>query len=130
MNKVLLHIDNSEEDMYVVNSLLTEVGLDFEMVQEHDAKQAYSNLTDGKLPKPRLILLDLNLPGMSGLEFLQQARASSELAAVPIIVLSSSIYPREIDEVLLSGANCYIQKEYDIQLYGKILAHNVSPYFK
>jgi CheY-like chemotaxis protein len=48
-------------------------------------------LKDGRVPKTRrMILLDLNLPGMSGLEFLRQLRGDPELRATPVVVLTTS----------------------------------------
>ena len=59
---------------------------------------------------PDLILLDLNLPRKSGLEILEEIRASGDLAWIPIIILSGSSNPVDIQSAYRSGANCYIRK--------------------
>ena len=55
------------------------------------APEALAMLRDGRVPKTRrMILLDLNLPGMSGLEFLRELRGDRELGSTPVVVLTTS----------------------------------------
>jgi len=55
------------------------------------ALEALAMLRDGRVPKTRrMVLLDLNLPGMSGLEFLRELRGDPELRAIPVVVLTTS----------------------------------------
>lgn len=55
------------------------------------ARDALAMLKDGRVPKTRrMILLDLNLPGMSGLEFLRELRADPQLKPTPVVVLTTS----------------------------------------
>jgi CheY-like chemotaxis protein len=56
-----------------------------------NAPEALAMLKDGRVPRTRrMILLDLNLPGMSGLEFLRELRADPELRPMPVVVLTTS----------------------------------------
>jgi len=56
-----------------------------------NASEALAMLKDGRVPRTRrMILLDLNLPGMSGLEFLRELRADPELRPTPVVVLTTS----------------------------------------
>jgi chemotaxis family two-component system response regulator Rcp1 len=59
---------------------------------------------------PSLILLDLNMPGMTGLETLEAIRGNPKLRAIPVIVMSSSQNPQEVLRAYESGANAYITK--------------------
>ena len=104
--------------------------LDFELAQKHNAQETLDQLLAGDMSVPELILLDLNLPGLSGLQFLHLARASEKLSSVPIVILSSTTNPKEIDHVIRSGANGYILKEFDVNLYASVLLENLAPYFK
>jgi len=65
---------------------------------------------DGAPPVPRLILLDLQLPKVGGLEVLQQIAAHELTREIPVIVLSSSDSPHEIDKCRELGAFCYLSK--------------------
>ena len=66
-------------------------------------------------PRPDLILLDLNLPGMDGREVLATVKADTALAAIPIAVLTTSNAEQEFLEAYGLNANCYIVKPFDLQ---------------
>jgi CheY-like chemotaxis protein len=61
-------------------------------------------------PTPRLALIDLNLPGHSGFEIIQQVRAASRTRYLPVIVYSSSDKPEDIRRAYDLGANAYLIK--------------------
>ena len=63
---------------------------------------------------PKLVLLDLKLPKVDGLQVLQQIKASPELRAIPVVVLTSSSEQRDIVDSYKLGVNSYIQKPVDI----------------
>lgn len=64
-------------------------------------------------PRPRIILLDLNLPGMDGRAVLRAVKSDPSLAFTPIIVFSGSDAPNDIITCYAAGANCYIVKPRD-----------------
>ena len=59
---------------------------------------------------PRMLLLDLNLPGASGLDILQQVRAGGQYRNLPIVVYSTSDNPRDMRQAFDLGANAYLVK--------------------
>ena len=61
-------------------------------------------------PHPDIIMLDLPLPRLSGLELLQCIKQDSRLRHVPVIVLATSLCPDEVSQVYVAGANSYVQK--------------------
>lgn len=61
-------------------------------------------------PRPGLVLLDLNLPGLDGREVLAEVKSDPELRRVPIIVLTTSTAERDIARSYDLGANCFIAK--------------------
>jgi CheY-like chemotaxis protein len=62
---------------------------------------------------PGVILLDLNLPGMSGGEVLGQIKSDPSLRTIPVIVLTTSNDTRDIEQCYEAGANSYVQKPVD-----------------
>jgi len=60
--------------------------------------------------KPKLILLDLNLPGLSGLDLLRRIKEKKALRYVPIIMFSTSDNPKDVLSSLEFGANAYVTK--------------------
>ena len=61
-------------------------------------------------PLPALILLDLRMPGMDGLEVLRAIRANERLATVPVCMLTTSQDPEDIARCYSAGANGYVSK--------------------
>ncbi len=70
---------------------------------------------------PDLILLDLNLPKLSGRDVLSEIKATAELRHIPIVVLTSSDAERDIAESYRLGANCYITKPVDWRAFQAIV---------
>ena len=62
---------------------------------------------------PRLILLDLKLPKVDGLQVLAQIKRDPQINAVPVVILTSSNQDRDLSEAYRLGANSYIQKPVD-----------------
>jgi CheY-like chemotaxis protein len=63
--------------------------------------------------QPKLILLDLKLPKMNGLEVLRRLKTDPRTAAIPVVVFTSSNQPRDIEEGYRLGANSYVVKPVD-----------------
>ena len=63
-----------------------------------------------RAPKPGLILLDIRLPKVDGLEVLRRVKADPETGAIPVVMLTTSDRPEEVGEAYRSGANSYITK--------------------
>jgi two-component system, chemotaxis family, response regulator Rcp1 len=82
-----------------------------------DGVEALAHLRDPALPRPDLILLDLNLPRMSGYEFLEIAKGDAELSDIPVVVLTTSQAERDILLSYRMHANCYVSKPVDLQAF-------------
>lgn len=66
-------------------------------------------------PRPGLIMLDLNMPGTDGRETLLEIKADDELMKIPVIVLTTSTDPRDINACYEAGANSYVEKPVDLK---------------
>ncbi|MDE3016425.1 MAG: response regulator [Pseudomonadota bacterium] len=64
-------------------------------------------------PAPQIILLDLNMPRMDGKKFLEIMKEDTTLKAIPVIMLTSSGAPTDIQECYERHANCYVVKPFD-----------------
>ncbi|MEX2536491.1 MAG: response regulator [Trueperaceae bacterium] len=60
--------------------------------------------------KPQLVLLDINLPKLSGLEVLKQVRNSERTRLLPVVMLTTSKQDRDVLDSYMNGANSYVQK--------------------
>lgn len=79
-------------------------------------------------PRPAVILLDLNLPGRSGHEILQELKADQLLRGIPVVVLSTSEAERDIAKAYQMGANSFISKPMDVEDFTRAI-HGVEDYW-
>lgn len=79
-------------------------------------------------PRPGLILLDLNLPGRSGHEILQELKADSALRGIPVVVLSTSEADRDVAKAYQMGANSFISKPMEVEEFTQAI-HAVQDYW-
>jgi CheY-like chemotaxis protein len=68
-------------------------------------------------PRPDLILLDLNLPRMSGREVLAEIKQDPELSTIPVVVLTTSQAEQDIVKAYELNANCYVTKPVDLDQF-------------
>jgi len=68
-------------------------------------------------PRPDIILLDLNLPGMDGKELLAEIKSDELLLDIPVVILSSSADPDDINYAYRHHASCYITKSTQLDAY-------------
>lgn len=76
---------------------------------------------DGSRPRPDLVLLDLNLPRMSGREVLQVIKADPELKRIPVVVLTTSQDEADVLRAYELHANCYISKPVDLDRFMSVV---------
>lgn len=104
----ILVVDDDEGLQKLVTTLLERAGMDH--VSALNATQAAQTLKQG--PLPDLILLDLMLPDVSGIEFLTQMRSRQTFDNIPVVILSALADPDQIREGLNAGADRYLTKPY------------------
>ncbi len=114
MSFKLLHIEDNFGDIELVKEALN--GRNVEITVASDGQQAMDML---KLSKNdfNLILLDLNIPAISGLELLKYIRNNPDWKYTPVVVFSTSRNPTDIQKALDGGANSYRIKEADVEAF-------------
>lgn len=105
---VIMVVDDDPALQRLIVALLERAG--FDPVSATSAKEAREILS--KDPLPELLLLDIMLPEMSGIEYLQEIRAEERLEHLPVIILSALGNPEQIREGLDKGADRYLTKPY------------------
>jgi len=74
-----------------------------------------------EVPRPDLILLDLNLPGKDGREVLAEVKADPDLKAIPVVVLTTSKSEEDVLKTYTLGVNCFITKPVGLEQFGKVV---------
>lgn len=110
----VLFIEDNEADCRAVKEAFSSVCANAELYTAKDAKTGLEFIfgRDETAPAfvPDLVLLDLNLPGMSGRDILKAIKNDSEKGKIPVIIFSSSSSQEDINEAYALGANCYLNK--------------------
>lgn len=110
--RVLL-VEDSKADVYIIEHCLNEAGLSCATTVLSDGEAALRFLRDRRDP-PELIILDLNLPKLDGLDVLKELIHTSELPPVPIVILSSSESPRDKAGAAAIPHSCFLTKPMDL----------------
>jgi two-component system, response regulator len=85
-----------------------------------DGEQAVTFFFDNPgRPNPRVVLLDIKLPKLSGLEVLQQLRERDQTKTVPVVMLTSSAEDRDLERAYALGANSYIVKPVNFENFAE-----------
>ena len=102
-----------EDDM--VNFTLVERILEYRpKVKLLHAPHGQLGLELAELHRPKLVLLDLNLPDMHGADVLQKLQKNPATAEIPVVILSANATPSHIERLLTAGARNYLTKPFDI----------------
>jgi CheY-like chemotaxis protein len=113
----ILLAEDDEHDAFFVDRALKKAGLDHRLVRVTNGEECINYLTGegeygnrAKYPFPNLVLLDLKMPVISGLEVLSWLENHPQYKGVPIVVLSGSVLPRDRQDSLNRGALDYRTK--------------------
>ena len=115
--KILL-VEDSDDDVALTLRAFKSHNITNEVVVASDGARALDYLfgaDDGTPPGeiPAIVLLDLNLPKVNGLEVLQRIRAEERTRFLPVVILTSSNEQRDLVEGYKLGANSYVRKPVD-----------------
>jgi two-component system, response regulator len=115
---VLVVEDNADDERLTVRAL--KMGQPVRIVVARDGREALEYLFEGRIlgdleqhEYPDLVLLDLKLPKVNGIEILKRIRESGPTQQIPVVVLTSSDEERDISQCYANGSNSYICKPID-----------------
>jgi two-component system response regulator len=121
-------VDDDANDEELARIALEGTSVPHELVVARDGVHALDWLLSptpaadaGSQPLPHLVLLDLKLPRVSGLEVLQQLRDDPRTRLVPVVVFTSSTEDRDLEEAYNRGANAYVRKPVDYREYRALI---------
>jgi len=110
----ILLVEDNPIDAFVIREAFEECGLKLELEVIKDGRSAlsYIDTVDGDttMTAPTLVLLDLNLPKVSGIDVLKRLRAVPRCNQIPVVVITSSDYSGDLEAVEKLGIAAYFQK--------------------
>jgi CheY-like chemotaxis protein len=113
-------IDDDADDREFFQIALDAAGIPYTLTEAESAVTALEMLPELR-ELPDYIFLDLNMPLVSGKEFLKILKESSEFSHVPVIIFSTSSYQKDIEETKSLGANHFMSKTPDIDRLSEII---------
>jgi two-component system, response regulator len=132
--QVILLVEDSPEDYEATVRTLKKSGLANPIVRCENGESALDYLyhrgafAGNHAPRPNLILLDLDLPGIDGREVLAQVKNDPELKTIPVVVFTISNDEHEVEKCYKAGANGYVKKPVDLDGFVKAI-HRLTNYW-
>ena len=105
--KVILSVEDNEANRRIIRDLFTRKG--YRVVEAVNGEEA---VTIAKQEKPDLILMDVQLPKMDGYEATRQIKADPEMAAIPVLAVTSYALSGDREKALAAGCEDYVAKPF------------------
>lgn len=109
-DKLVIYVEDNPANFTLVKRLLQATGR-YEVVQAWTGEEGLEMV---RARKPDVLLLDLDLPGISGIEVATQLRAEAGFKELPILVVTASVMKRERTAAENAGCDGFIEKPFDI----------------
>lgn len=120
-NQSFLVVEDSDEDFFAFERIVRKLSITQSIYRCSDGDEALDFLyhrgqyTDPKqAPRPSIILLDLNLPGIDGRDVLSQIKQDRDLSIIPVVVFTTSSNPKDVEICYQQGVNSYIIKPINV----------------
>jgi CheY-like chemotaxis protein len=108
--KSVLFIDDDEDDKLVFGHALSAVDQNILYLTASDGQEALKILLDELVILPDVIFMDLNMPKMDGFTCLDHIKKTDDLKEIPVLILSTSTNPRDMERAKKLGAQKFITK--------------------
>jgi CheY-like chemotaxis protein len=120
-NKPIMIIEDDQVDVMTIKRALKEIHVGNPVIHMENGEDAITWLRDNSRDRPCIILLDLNMPIMGGLEFLQIIKRDEELRRYPVIVLTTSEEQQDKLNSFNLGVAGYMAKPVDYRQFVEVM---------
>lgn len=124
--KKIILVEDNQADIELVKMAFEELSTPIELLHFYNGQELMLYLQVHPVEDIALILLDLNMPRMGGIEVLRAFQKQKYLSRIPVIVLSSSTRETDIETCYDLGANAYVNKPLDIDFFYKMIKNIVA----
>ena len=107
---VILIVEDNEKNMKLVRDVLQVKGY-----QTLEAATAEDGIALAQAHSPDLVLMDIQLPGMNGIEALKKLRASPETSPIPVLAFTASVMPQDRKEIMGAGFDGFVSKPINLK---------------
>ncbi len=119
----LFLVEDNRADADLIRRVLlkNDPGMTIELARDGEEALERLQAWDGQFPRPMIVLLDLKLPKINGLQILKTIKEDPHLRILPVIVLTSSSQSEDIHQAYALGANSYIVKAIDFDAFSEAI---------
>jgi len=120
----VLLIEDSNSDARLIKEFLNETEINNVLHTVRDGMEALDYLRrtcNHDIHCPDIVILDLNLPGMGGIDVLKEIKSDDNLKKIPVLILSTSTAQEDIQECYDNYANCYLVKPANFDNFVKVM---------
>ncbi len=125
MEQKLLIIDDNEDDVLITKSILANIGRRITIEVASSGEEGLARLRKGTT-LPALILLDVKMPGMSGIDVLRAIRDEKRLDSIPVVIVTHSIIKSDLVASYKSGANSILLKTGDTDQFRRSIINLIE----
>ena len=112
MNYVILVVEDNERNLKLVRDVLEYAGYDVRV-----ARTAEDGIALAVKERPDLVLMDLQLPGIDGMEALRRLRESPRTAGIPVVAVTAQAMKQDRERALTAGFNGYVEKPISVRAF-------------
>jgi two-component system response regulator len=135
MTREILLVEDNVSDIELTKRAFQKSGIRFPLLVLENGQSAVDFLEgkgefEGRAPEqlPLMVLLDINLPKLNGIEVLKKIKENSRTKSTVVIMLTTSGEEQDVNEAYLAGANSYIKKPVDFQKFSEVI-NQISTYW-
>ena len=118
----ILLVEDNANDAELTLRALKQRNLANQVFLCRDGAEALDFFSNGPSPVPKVVLLDLKLPKVDGLEVLRRLKEEARTKNIPVVVLTSSREEPDIERAYALGANSYIVKPVDFEAFARAVS--------
>jgi two-component system cell cycle response regulator DivK len=120
-NELILIVEDNEKNRRLARDILQVKGY-----RTVEAETAEAALAMAPAEKPDLVLMDIQLPGMNGIQALKELRASEATRAIPVLAFTASVMPQDRREIMDAGFDGFVAKPINLKEFIAAVARAVS----
>lgn len=121
----IFYADDDHDDLDFFKDVIQSIGEKINLMT-HDHGEKILRALRNPPPTPQIIFLDLNMPGKSGFEVLEEIKSSETLKDLPVVIFSTSNDPSNISRSMKMGANFYVTKPTSFDSLKRSIEHTLA----